>query len=359
MRFSKEQLGKYFTSWGDQPYVVKKGGDKVFKYFIDALSGDENGKGKIDVDRNFYEMLIARVILFKGLEDIYGQGSKSFGQLRSAVVPYSISVIYKYTDGVRGGKPFDLARLWQKESLEEDFAGFVADLMTLMNELIKTYSPSDDPGEYSRRKDLWDNISDSAELKNFMSTPDVGKILNKYTASKEVLKERAGKRNKFKSVDFSLLNQNVTIFSRKADFYKKLGLLVADTVTAAQRNKIDHLINCIVNRNDISAEYALFESQLVREIRAGKPELFDNIMVEPDNDWAASFKLVVELYNRCVDQSLDILSEFQKQRELAKLRGGKFYSVYDEIGKGLQEGKAPSMKHLYSLNNLIGAVEVS
>jgi len=151
-------------------------------------------------------------------------------------------------------------------------------------------------------------------------------------------------------------SESPIIFSRKADFYKKLGLLVAAEISAAQRNKIDHLINCIVNKNDISAEHASFESQLVQEIRAEKPELFDSILVEPDNQWIASLKLVVELYNKCIDQSQDILSEFQKQREIAKLRGAKFYSVYDEIGKSLKEGKAPSIRHLYNLNNVINIV---
>ena len=63
-RFSKEQLGKYFTAWGEQPYVVKKGGDKVFRYFLDEIGGNEKIKKSIDIDRNFYESLIAKIILF-------------------------------------------------------------------------------------------------------------------------------------------------------------------------------------------------------------------------------------------------------------------------------------------------------
>ena len=35
-RFTKDQLGRYYTSWGEVPYLVKLGGVKVFRYFINS-----------------------------------------------------------------------------------------------------------------------------------------------------------------------------------------------------------------------------------------------------------------------------------------------------------------------------------
>ncbi len=353
VRFSKEQLGKYFTAWGDQPYVVKKGGDKVFRYFIDAITGEEGKKGKTEIDRNFYELLIARIILFKTLENIYGQGKNSIGQIRSAVVPYAISVIYKYSDGARGGRTFDLARIWMKEGLEDDLSSFLNDLMQLMNNLIKQYSASDDLGEYSKRKDLWDSISESPEINTFMVSENAGRIMAKYTISKETVKERQGKKSKVKPVDFGLLNQNVQIFARSPGYYKKLGVLLDDHITAAQRNKIDHLINCLINKNDISSEFVEFENELIQMVRTMHPDILDRITVTGDDRFLASFNHISSIYNNCVSNSFDILSEFQKQRELARLKGSKYYSVYDEIGKMLAAGKPPTMKHLYSINSII------
>ncbi len=146
-RFTKEQLGKYFTAWGDQPFIVKKGGEKVFRYFIEEISGEAKGKKAVKVDREFYEELISKIILFNELEKIYGQGKRAIGQIRSAVIPYSISIVYIYTDGAKNGKQFDLLRIWKKEKLEDDLVAFFTELMELMNELIKKYSESEDYGE--------------------------------------------------------------------------------------------------------------------------------------------------------------------------------------------------------------------
>jgi hypothetical protein len=230
---------------------------------------------------------------------------------------------------------------------------FMSDLMYLMNDLIKKYAASDDLGEYSKRKDLWDNISESSELRTFMAGQDAQKIITSYTISKEALKARLAKSAKQKQVDFSQLKGNVRIFTRTAVYYKKLGLIVAGDITPSQRYKIDQIINCIVNKNDISEEHLLFENELVHQVRASKPEIFDLISAEPDASWEASLNLVTSLYNRCIEQSNDILSAFQRQREIAKSRGAKFYAVYDEIGKLLAEGKAPGIRQLYSVNSTL------
>ncbi|UEG54911.1 AIPR family protein [Mucilaginibacter daejeonensis] len=349
MRFSKEQLGKYFTSWGDQPYVVKKGGDKVFRYFIDAISGEDT-LNKPEIDRAFYEMLIARVILFKSFENIYGQGKNSIGQIRSAVVPYSISVIYRYTDGQKGGRLFDLAKLWLREGIEEDLSEFARQLMELMNDLIRKYAASDDLGEYSKRKELWEGIRESTELSSFMNTQFATEILDKFTVPRGVAKEKAGKRNKTKEVDFGLLNANVTIFSRTADFYQKLGLKLADKITTAQRKKVDHIAHCIASKKDILPEYVEFEKELIRNVRTSWPDVLNSIDIPQQDHWMIAFYGIVSLYNRCVSEKLDVSSEFQKQRELAKVRGHKYYSVYDEIGKTLAGGQPPSIKFLENVN---------
>ncbi|MBK6902018.1 MAG: hypothetical protein IPH04_04170 [Saprospirales bacterium] len=108
------------------------------------------------------------------MEKIYGQGKNAMGQIRSAVIPYSISIIYIYTDGAKEGKQFDLLKIWKKEKLDDDLVSFFTKLMELMNELIKKYSESEDYGEYAKNKKLWENISDSREIKKFMTSKLLG-----------------------------------------------------------------------------------------------------------------------------------------------------------------------------------------
>lgn len=182
-RFSKEQLAKYYCAWGEQPYLVKKGGEKVFRYFIEELCGEGENQKPVNVNRNFYEQTIAKIILFRKLEKLYGQGKNSMGQLRSAVVPYTIATLYKYTDGGNDRVTFNLSKIWKLEKLEDNLEVFSKNLLVLMNKLIKQYAKSDDFGEYSKKEELWMDIITSPEVKAFMTSVEASKVLDKYTVS--------------------------------------------------------------------------------------------------------------------------------------------------------------------------------
>jgi hypothetical protein len=177
-RFSKEQLAKYFSAWGDEPYLVKKGGEKIFRHFIEVMSPEDADKTP-RIDRGYYEDIISRIMMFRELESLYGQGKNAMGQIRSAVVPYSLSVFYTYTDS--SGRKFDMLKIWKQEGLDIDLSVFFENLMKLMNELIKQYSASDDYGEYSKKPQLWESIKESPEIKHFMEHTQSINILEKYS----------------------------------------------------------------------------------------------------------------------------------------------------------------------------------
>ncbi|WDE03707.1 AIPR family protein [Thalassomonas viridans] len=181
-RFSKEQLAKYYLAWGEQPHVIKKGGEKVFRHLMEAIEPKDEGADIIDIDRVFYENLIAKIILFRGMEKIYGQGKNAIGQLRSAVIPYSLSILYITTDAkFEQNFKLDLGRVWRSEYLENDLSEFLTMLMMLVNELIKKYSASDDYGEYSKKEELWLAIKHCREIKEFLKNEFTIRIIKKYT----------------------------------------------------------------------------------------------------------------------------------------------------------------------------------
>ena len=180
-RFDKGELGKYYSAWGAVPHLVKLGGEKIFRYFIEEIS-PEDGEPVL-INREFYEALIAKIIIFRGLENIHGRGKNSMGQLRSAVIPYALSIIYINTDGSNKNIRFNLARIWKHEGLEDDLAEYFGRLMLLMNDLIKKYSTSDDYGSASKKIELWDSIKGCNEIETFLLSENSKKILEKYTYS--------------------------------------------------------------------------------------------------------------------------------------------------------------------------------
>lgn len=180
-RFSKELLAKYYCAWGDEPYKVKKGGEKIFRLFVEKIKNDE-GQNNIVIDRDFYETTVAKIILFREMEVIYGRGKNSIGQLRSAVIPYSISIIFLYTD-YTSKRFFNFRKIWKEEKLSEELKVFLKTLMIFMNDLIKKYSLSDDYGEFSKKVELWDSIKESMEIKKVMAMADTLKIIDKNSVS--------------------------------------------------------------------------------------------------------------------------------------------------------------------------------
>lgn len=346
-RFTKEQLGKYYSAWGDEPYKVKKGGEAIFRKFLEDISSEENSK-KVNIDRNFYELLISKIILFKSLEIIHGTRNNAIGQLRSAVVPYTMSILFSKTEGDRKNiNTFDLAKLWSNEGLEDDLSVYLKDLMILVNDLIKKYSKSDDLGEYSKKKELWDDIYTSKEIFAFLNSNNSIQIFRKYSASKKDLEIKLKSKLKNKEVDFNLLKNYIDIHSNTTDFYKRINSLLWDYLTDNEKDKLSNISAFIQRRDNLTPDLVLFEEKLIQKIRSNKPEVFDNISYETNKLLEETFNYVVKKYNSSIENSENILSNFEKIGAIAKAKGVKYDSVFSEIGKALHNGLSPEVKQIY------------
>jgi hypothetical protein len=344
-RFTKEELAKYYTAWGDKPHLVKKGGEKVFRIFMEDVTGQQKSKAA-DIDRTFYESLIAKIILFRTLEKIYGSGRNSIGQIRSAVVPYSLSVLHRYSSTGKATRTFDLSSIWRSQSVEDDLASFFHELMMLMNNLIKKYSNSDDYGEYSKKEELWKSISDCEEIKQFMTSDDAQKILTKYTVSAEVLRKRNSKRKDSTSVDFSHVGNQVSIYANTQTYYKSIKQECRNYLTDTQSRKLEGIISTIQSMGDISSEYVEFEKEFTRQLRLERPDVFDRISVEEDDIIRRTLHFVMARYNYAIENERDVKSDFVAIADYGARKGFKYSSIYREIGVRLEEGKPPSIKQL-------------
>lgn len=354
-RFSKEQLAKYYSAWEEHPYMVKKGGEKIFRFFIEELCGEGKSKRPINIDRTFYEELIAKVILFRNLEKIYGQGKNSMGQIRSAVIPYSLSVLYKYTDGSKSGRKFNLSKIWQQEGLENDLEGFIKTLLELMNDLIKKYSLSDDLGEYSKKPELWASIIKSPEIENFMTTKSSVTILNRYTVSSKDLKDKVSKTNVGQEVNFEPLHDNILIHTNGVLFYKKIMSSLNGEVSPAEERLVSSLLHSIINKKDLDQEHLEKEKAFLNKVRINNPELFDRLEIEHDFLLYDTLNFVIREYNKAIETGENVISRFNKLSTLFAAKGKQYSSSFSEIGKNLKDGKPPLIKEIYYASNSLSS----
>ncbi len=344
-RFTKEQLGKYFTAWGEQPFNVKKGGEKIFRYFLEEITGETKGKKAINVNREFYEELISKIILFIELEKVYGQGKHSMGQLRSAVIPYSISIVYIFTDGAKQGKQFDLLKIWKKEKLEDDLIEFFTSLMLLMNNLIKEYSESDDIAYGTLSKSLWDKISVCKEIVKFMNSKIALEILKKYSIP---VKEK--RTSDDKEVDFERIQMNIEVLSKGMDFYNEVKKHYKG-LSKLQEKKIDGIISSIIKEEDLGEDILKFESNLLTEIRKNSPEIFDKIDITYNYLLESTLKFIVLKYNHALEKGIDLEDYFKAIEKKAVEEKNKNASAFNKIANNLTKGIAPSVKEVLLASN--------
>lgn len=350
-RISKEQLGKYIVAWGEQPHLVKLGGEKVFRYFIEQISGDGEKSKPINIDRDFYEEAIAKIILFKSLEKIHGAGKNAIGQLRSAVVPYSIGVLYLMFSGKKGNPYFNLAKIWRDESLEKTLEDYMYQLMSLINDLIKKYSDSDDFGQYAKRVELWKAVRDSKELKSFIENKDSDLIKEKYGTS-----EIPGKSKKQEEVAFGDIIELVEIASRGKDYYSALRRKYTN-LSENEDRKLTLYAARIDSYEDLERGELDFLNTILIRIRNEQPQIFDELNNEVDEGLYKSIMGIIKIYNRVVENNLDIISEFNKYKALAENKRVRFGSIFGKIGNKLKNGTAPSLLDIYHASHYFTAGE--
>jgi len=346
VRLSKTDIGKYHTAWGDQPWLVKKGGEKVFRTFMENLNGEGSSGKEIVIDRGFYEELIAKTILFRGLETIHGTRRNAIGQLRSAVVPYSISVLYYMFGGSeKRTAKFDLESLWRTQEINESLQVFFHSLMVKMYDLIEKYKSSTDISENTKKKELWEAIKKSKELKEFINSNNALTIIKNYTAIPK-------KTKKNREVDFSLLNETVNLFSKTKVYFSKLeyALINHNTNSESQIQYSQKLFNLYIDQlfseKNLSEKGVVFFNELFNSIRIKSNFIFDQIEVESDMSLIIALNKIMKIYGNSLNTDEDIETIFRSHEQLAINKGFKYTSAITEIGKSLKKGETPSFKYI-------------
>src|SRR5690606_7794205 len=218
-----------------------------------------------------------------------------------------------FTDGNKRQDPVDLVKIWIAEGFEDDFEVFFKNLLILMNELIKKYSQSDDFGEYSKKEELWNTIKDCSEIRDFMSSEVTRQILLKYTMPRGEYEKRIRSNKKNIGVDFNSIVYEVGMHSNGISYYKDLLRMSRDSITTSEIRTLESISNSIRTRTSLPKSIIDAESKLLNKLRVEQPQIFDNISIESNQKLIDTLNLIMKIYNRCSQQNLNIVSEFDKK----------------------------------------------
>jgi len=155
---NKEELAKYFNSYQEivdgkkiliGPHIVVKGNQKNYKSFIDNYLIE-------NVDNVYFEDIVAKAILFRTFEKVYGIKPNAIGDLRYITVPYAISLFGYLTD-----YKLDLYKIWLNQSISDELQETIKVLMRLVENNIKVTAPGALYGEWAKKIECWVSIKEA------------------------------------------------------------------------------------------------------------------------------------------------------------------------------------------------------
>jgi hypothetical protein len=153
--FSKEDVAKYINSYQEivegkklliGPHYVVRGNQKNYVQFM-------NHNLVKKTDSIYFEDVIAKAILFRSAEKLYGIKPNAIGDMRYITVPYSIAYLSFITKG-----KLDLYKIWKTQSITPALKDFLYNLMLQVESFIKKYAPGSLYGEWGKKEECWEQL---------------------------------------------------------------------------------------------------------------------------------------------------------------------------------------------------------
>ncbi len=153
--FTKESLAKYINSYEEVyngkklvigPHIVVRGSQKNYAQFL-------NYNFRFKPDNIWFEDAIAKAILFLSAEKVYGIKPNAIGDMRYITVPYSLAWL-----GSKLNYKLDLYKIWKQQSLSDSLRSKLHEVMSKIEDYIKTKAPGSLYGEWAKKEECWNAI---------------------------------------------------------------------------------------------------------------------------------------------------------------------------------------------------------
>jgi hypothetical protein len=149
-KFTKTDLAKFENSWNQYPHLVSTGAEKNFIKFTELFIE----KGHPAVDSDYFQRLIAKVILFKRAERIVSE--QDYGGFRAQIVTYTLAWLSHHT-----AQKIDLEKTWRDQDISKNLSDSIRTVSEQANAHILSPPPSRrNPGEWSKHADCWNTFRD-------------------------------------------------------------------------------------------------------------------------------------------------------------------------------------------------------
>ena len=147
-RFTKTDLAKFENTWDQLPHMVSLGAQKNFSDYMIRMGG----RDQMLVDRDYFERLVGKAILFRTAERIVQQ--QNFGGYRANIVTYTLALLSHATS-----QRVDLDRVWREQTLSDNLRVTIAELSHEVHRIITNPPGSRNITEWCKSERCWDRRS--------------------------------------------------------------------------------------------------------------------------------------------------------------------------------------------------------
>ena len=150
--FTKEELAKYINAYQEiidgkkiliGPHYVVRGNQKNYVQFMNY-----NLEKKLDT--LYFEDTIAKAILYRTAEKVYGIKPNAIGDMRYITVPYAITLLNHLTLN-----QLDIYKIWKAQNLSVSLKELLYKMMSAIEQFIKETAPGGLYGEWAKKEDCW------------------------------------------------------------------------------------------------------------------------------------------------------------------------------------------------------------
>lgn len=258
--FTKESLAKFINSYKEVysgkrlvvgPHIVVRGSQKNYAQFL-------NYNFNFKPDNIWFEDAIAKAILFSSAEKIYGVKPNAIGDMRYITVPYSIAWL-----GYKLNYKLDLYKIWKNQSLSENLKSKLYEIMSKVEEYIKTNAPGSLYGEWAKKEECWNAIKNESfdiNLENLKSDLEDESIEKRKKLSEDETQkvEIEASLNRLKSIhpktwkkieEWGRETKNLTQYQCDIAFTLRNKIKNNRTITEIERNQGEAILNIVAEIN--------------------------------------------------------------------------------------------------------------
>jgi hypothetical protein len=147
--FTKEELAKYINAYQEivdgkkiliGPHYVVRGDQKNYVQFM-------NYSIEKKLNNIYFEDTIAKAILYRAAEKVYGINPNAIGDMRYITVPYTITLLNQLTSG-----QLDLYKIWRTQSISDKLKELLHEMMSAIELFIKSTAPGGLYGEWAKKR---------------------------------------------------------------------------------------------------------------------------------------------------------------------------------------------------------------